>query len=105
MSKLVLAAIAVSIFVVQPAASSGFPENERHLYVASSDDVRTDQVPQGQRIPLEEVRAQLEAQGYEIQRLKHDDHYIEADAKKDGRRWELKISPTDGRILKIEAED
>lgn len=105
MSKLVLAAIAASIFVVQPAASSGFSENERHLYVASSDDVRTDQVPQGQRIPLEEIRAQLEAQVYEIQRLKHDDHYVEAYAKKDGRRWELKISPTDGRILKIEAED
>ena len=105
MSKLILAAIAVSIFVVQPAASNDFSENERRLFVASSDEVRSDQVPQGQRMPLEEIRTQLEAQGYEIQRLKQDDRYVEAYAKKDGRRWELKISPADGRILKIEAED
>lgn len=105
MPKLIIAAIAATLFVSQPALSDSSFDRERDLFLASSDDSRNEQYHQGPRISLEEIQAQLEAKGYAVQRLKQDDHYVEVYAIRDGRRWEIKVSPTDGQILKIEAED
>lgn len=105
MPKLILAAIAVTVLITQPALSDSSYDREGSLFMASNDDSRNEQYHQGPRKSLDEIQAQLEAQGYDVQRLKHDDHYIEAYATRDGRKWEIKVSPTDGQILKIEAED
>lgn len=52
-----------------------------------------------------EIRARLEAEGYRIAKYERERGEIEVYADRDGRRWELKIDPRDGRILEVEEED
>ena len=51
------------------------------------------------------IRATLEAQGYEIVKFEREPGEIEVYALRDGRRWELKIDPGSGRVLRAEEED
>ncbi len=51
-----------------------------------------------------EVRANLQAQGYEITKYERERQEIEVYATRDGRRWELKIDPRTGDIVKAEEE-
>lgn len=53
----------------------------------------------------DQVRASLEALGYEVTGFEREQGEIEVYALKDGRRWELKIDPRTGGILRSEAED
>lgn len=53
----------------------------------------------------EQIRTSLAAQGYEIVKYEREQGEIEVYALKDGRRWELKIDPRNGRVLRAEEED
>ncbi|GGH38358.1 Peptidase propeptide and YPEB domain-containing protein [Cribrihabitans marinus] len=53
----------------------------------------------------DQIRASLQALGYEVTGFERERGKIEVYATKDGRRWELKIDPRTGGILKSEAED
>lgn len=44
------------------------------------------------------------ADGYRIVKYERERGRIEVYADRDGRRWELKIDPRDGRIVEVEAE-
>jgi len=52
----------------------------------------------------EQIRASLAAQGYEVTKYERERGEIEVYALKDGRRYELKIDPRTGEILKVEDE-
>ena len=43
--------------------------------------------------------------GYTVREYEHDDGYIEVKVMKDGRRWEVKVDPKTGEIIRVEAED
>ena len=51
------------------------------------------------------IRTSLKDQGYEIAKYERERGQIEVYANKDGRRWELKIDPQTGNIMKVESED
>lgn len=53
----------------------------------------------------DQIRASLHALGYEVTGFERARGEIEVYALKDGRRWELKIDPRTGGILRTEAED
>lgn len=53
----------------------------------------------------DQVRASLQALGYQVTGFERERGEIEVYATKDGRRWELKIDPRTGGILRSEAED
>lgn len=53
----------------------------------------------------DQIRTSLEALGYEVTGFERERGEIEVYAMKDGRRWELKIDPRTGGILRSEAED
>lgn len=53
----------------------------------------------------DQIRASLQALGYEVTGFEREGGEIEVYAMKDGRRWELNIDPRTGGILRIEAED
>lgn len=53
----------------------------------------------------ESIRAALRQQGYAIVKVERKRREIEVYADRDGRRWELKIDPRTGDVLRIEAED
>ena len=52
----------------------------------------------------EQIRASLAAQGYKVTKYERERGEIEVYALKDGRRYELKIDPKTGQILKVEDE-
>jgi predicted small secreted protein len=52
----------------------------------------------------DQIRASLAAQGYEVTKYERERGKIEVYASKDGRRYELKLDPRTGEILKIEDE-
>lgn len=53
----------------------------------------------------EQIRTSLRALGYEVTGFERERGEIEVYAMKDGRRWELRIDPSSGDILRTEAED
>ena len=53
----------------------------------------------------DQLRASLQALGYEVTSFEREGGEVEVYAMKDGRRWELDIDPRTGGILRIEAED
>lgn len=64
--------------------------------LASKDDAR-EQSERDQWLPKQQVEAQLNQMGYEVQRLKADDGCIEADViDRDGVRSELYVDPMTG---------
>lgn len=52
-----------------------------------------------------EIRQKLEAEGYTIQRMERERNEIEVKAMRGGQRWELKIDPETGKVLKREREN
>ncbi|MDH3581095.1 MAG: PepSY domain-containing protein [Hyphomicrobiales bacterium] len=52
-----------------------------------------------------EVRQQLEGQGYHVQKIETDDGYLEAYAVLNGKRYEIKVDPRTGKVIRIERED
>ena len=54
---------------------------------------------------IEDISAALSADGYEMTKYEQEGTRIEVYAMKDGRRWELKIDPRTGGIVRSEAED
>lgn len=52
-----------------------------------------------------EIRATLEAQGYEIEEIEFEDGEIEVELVKDGVETELVLSEADGVVKAIELED
>lgn len=53
----------------------------------------------------DQIRTSLQALGYEVTGFERERGEIEVYATKDGHRWELKIDPRTGGILRSEAED
>ena len=51
------------------------------------------------------ITAALAERGYTVREYEHDDGYIEVKVLKDGRRWEVKVDPKTGEIIRVEAED
>lgn len=52
----------------------------------------------------DEIRAALQAEGYEVTKYERERGRIEVYAMKDGRHWELKIDARNGNIVSVEAE-
>jgi hypothetical protein len=53
----------------------------------------------------QEVRASLQAQGYEVRKIEREDGAMEAYALRDGKRYEIYVDPTSGRILRVKEDD
>ncbi|MEC5321940.1 PepSY domain-containing protein [Aurantimonas sp. A3-2-R12] len=53
----------------------------------------------------DDIRASLAADGYEIVKYESERGDIEVYALKEGRRWEMKIDPANGQVLRVEEED
>ncbi|CUK07368.1 hypothetical protein RUE5091_02931 [Ruegeria denitrificans] len=51
-----------------------------------------------------DIRATLEAQGYQIEEIEFEDGEIEVELVKDGVETELVLSETDGEVTAIEIE-
>ncbi|WP_170549908.1 MULTISPECIES: PepSY domain-containing protein [Ruegeria] len=51
-----------------------------------------------------EIRATLEAQGYQIEEIEFEDGEIEVELSKDGVETELVLTETDGEVTAIEIE-
>lgn len=52
-----------------------------------------------------EIHAAMEAQGYVVQEIEHEDGEIEVEVMIDGVETELVLSAVDGTLLEIETED
>ncbi|CUH47405.1 PepSY domain-containing protein [Ruegeria atlantica] len=52
-----------------------------------------------------DIRATLEAQGYQIEEIEFEDGEIEVELIKDGVETELVLSETDGMVTAIELEE
>lgn len=52
-----------------------------------------------------DIRAALQADGYDITEYERERGKIEVYAMKEGRLWELKIDPMTGKTLSVEAEN
>lgn len=53
----------------------------------------------------DEIRKQLEGQGYQVQKVETDDDYLEAYAMLKGQLFEIKVDPATGKVIEIERED
>ena len=53
----------------------------------------------------QDIRAALATQGYEVTGFERERGELEVYAVKDGRRFELKLDPRTGDILRVEAEE
>ena len=53
----------------------------------------------------DEIRATLEADGYEVRKIETDDGQLEAYAVKDGKRYEIYVDPADGKVTRIKEDD
>ncbi|HET8700111.1 MAG TPA: PepSY domain-containing protein [Nitrococcus sp.] len=49
--------------------------------------------------PASEIAASIEKQGYTIEELEFDHRKWEAEAYKDGQKYELKVDPASGKIV------
>lgn len=52
----------------------------------------------------DQIRTSLEEQGYEILKYERERGEIEVYALREGRRWELKLDPRTGEVLRVEEE-
>lgn len=53
----------------------------------------------------QEIRQHLESQGYQVGKIESDDGYLEAYAVLSGKRYEIKVNPSTGKVIRIELED
>jgi hypothetical protein len=53
----------------------------------------------------EEITASLIAQGYEVKKVKPEDGMLEAYALKDGKRYEVYVDTTTGKVAKVKEEN
>ena len=51
-----------------------------------------------------QIRQKLEAQGYSVQSLKHEENYVEAKVTKGGQSGELRVDPQSGAISQAPEE-
>ena len=54
---------------------------------------------------LEEIRAQFEAQGYNVMEIELDGDEIEVEYMVDGQEYEVEIDVATGMVLEVELED
>jgi predicted fused transcriptional regulator/phosphomethylpyrimidine kinase len=52
-----------------------------------------------------EIVAALAAEGYEVTKYERERREIEVEATRDGRRWEMKIDPQSGEIVRLKQDD
>lgn len=52
-----------------------------------------------------EIRAALEAAGYEVGEIEFEKNEIEVEARRDAVNYEIEVSPETGVILEIEEDD
>jgi hypothetical protein len=53
----------------------------------------------------EEITASLIAQGYEVRKVEPEDGMLEAYALKDGKRYEVYVDTTTGKVAKVKEEN
>lgn len=53
----------------------------------------------------EEITAALTEQGYEVRKVETEDGMLEAYALKDGKRYEIYVDGSTGKVTKVEEED
>lgn len=92
MTRNAIQALAVAALLIAPASA-----------FASSDDMA--RTTKGATLAEPEIQAAMAAQGYEMTRYRHEHGRIEVYAIRDGRLWELKLDPRDGKILRRELDD
>ena len=68
--------------------------------LAALADATCPDVPREQWLRPAEVQARLEAQGYEVRRVKREGTCFEVKAKKDGKRVEAYVDPRDASIVR-----
>ena len=69
--------------------------------LASSDDALCNYIS-GQPMSMEEVKAKVSEQGYEVRRVKREDGCLEVYAiNKQGSKVEIYLHPISGKIVKI----
>lgn len=95
---------------IEVYAVKGDRRHEVYIDAATGEVTKVEMTARRGPSPLpgvgdDEIRASLLAQGYEVTKYQRERGQIEVYANKDGRRWELKIAPQTGAILKLEAED
>ena len=54
---------------------------------------------------VEEIRAKLEAEGYNVSEIEVEGNDIEVDYMVDGQEYELEVDAATGMVLEIELED
>ena len=52
-----------------------------------------------------EIVAALATEGYEVTKYERERREIEVEATRDGRRWEMKIDPQSGEIVRLKQDD
>jgi hypothetical protein len=57
------------------------------------------ETPKDKWLRAEEIQARLQAQGYDVRRVKAEGTCFEVKATKDGKRVEAYVSPADGRVV------
>ena len=83
---------------------------EAHVDPATGEVTRVESRTRGGPWPLPgvddaELRARLAAEGYEIVKYERERGGVEVGAMRDGRRWELRIDPRDGRVVTVEEDE
>jgi hypothetical protein len=63
------------------------------------------EVPKDKWLKPEQVQARLQAQGYDVRRVKPSHTCFEVKATKDGKRVEAYVSPADGRVVREKVKE
>jgi hypothetical protein len=58
------------------------------------------EVPQEKWLKPEQVQARLEAQGYDVRRVKREGNCYEVKALRGGKRVEAKVDPSDAKVVR-----
>lgn len=54
---------------------------------------------------MDEIRSQIEAEGYKVLEIENEDGEVEVEYAKDGQVYEVSIAANSGQVLEIELED
>ncbi|VAW15967.1 hypothetical protein MNBD_ALPHA09-1986 [hydrothermal vent metagenome] len=72
---------------------------------SSDDDYRCGQVAADQWMSVADITAKVEALGYTVRKVERDDGCYEVyGTNKNGTRYELKLHPATGEVVKLERD-
>lgn len=74
-------------------------------FASSNDDYECGRVASDQWMSIQEITAKVEALGYRVQKVERDDGCYEVYGLNDsGTRYELKLHPVSGEVVKLERD-